>query len=234
MWKLMQADFRYNRITIFCLYGVFFIFALINAIVGNMEGPLSILMLILVWLVVIGSTVEMKTKKIRFMAALPVSARALGMHRVGAFTCWWLGMLLMLFLSTLISQHGQIGLHYVWWLLTITGSMFLFIGFGTLSADLYFCVKDRKWGRKMMNWIVGPLITVLLLASNGLYILTFKGSMLSDDFILIGLSKALSKALLTFPWAFVLFLLGCGLLVLTVFAYERRMSYTEQATWPQD
>jgi membrane protein implicated in regulation of membrane protease activity len=100
----------------------------------------------------------------------------------------------------------------------------------TISADLCFCVKDRKWGRRMINWVVSPLLAVLLLASNGLYILTFKGSALSDDLFLIKLSKALS----TFPWAIVLFLLGSGLLVLTVVAYERRMSYTEHASWLQD
>jgi hypothetical protein len=227
MWKLMRADFRYNRIAIVCLYGVFFIFALINSIFGNWEITLAIVMLVLVWFVIIGTTAEIKTKKIRFMAALPVSARALGMHRVGGFICWWLGMLLMLLLSTLIGRHGHIGLDYVWWLLTLTGSIFMLIGFGTLSADLYFCVKDRKWGRRIMNWVVSPLLMILFGVSNGLYILAIKGSAWSDDLFLI----RLSDALLTLPWAIVLFLLGCGLLVLTVFAYERRMSYTEQATW---
>jgi hypothetical protein len=82
----------------------------------------------------------------------------------------------------------------------------------------------------MMNWVVGPLLTVLLPAANGLYILSINGSARGDDPFLIGFSKAL----LTFPWAIVLFLLGCGLVALTVFAYERRMSYTEQATWPQN
>jgi hypothetical protein len=227
MWKLMRADFRYNRITPLCLYGVFFIFALINSIVGKMEYSLSIIMLVLVWIAILGLTVEIKTKKIRFMAALPVSTRALGMHRLGGFICWWLGMLLMLLLSTLISRHGHIGLDYVWWLLTITGSMFMFIGFGTLSADLYFCVKDMKWGRGIMNWIVIPLLFTLLGASNALYIfLTNKHFEPSDNFFLTGFLNAL----MTFPGAIGLLLLGCGLLVLTVFAYERRMSYTEHAT----
>ena len=230
MWKLMQADFRYNRVTTFCLYGVFFIFALYNSIVGKMEGPLSIIMLVLVWLAIIGSIAEIKTKKIRFMAALPVSTRAMGMYRVGAFVCWWLGMLFMLLLSTLISRHGHIGIDYVWWLLTITGSMFLVVGFGTISADLYFWVNDWKWGRIMMNWVVSPLLHIFLFAANVLYILTFVYSAQSDDLFYTGLMNAL----LTSPWAIVLFLLGCGLLVLTVFAYERRMSYTEEAAWPQN
>lgn len=230
MWKLMQADFRCNRITTIYLYGFIFILALINSILGSWEKQLALAMFVLVWLVVIGSSVEIKNKKIRFMAALPVSPRAMGMYRVGAFACWWLGMLLMLFLSTLVSRQGHIGLDYFWWLLTLTGSMFLFIGFGTLSGDLYFCLEDRKWGRRMMNWIVSPLLTLLFLASNGLYILAITVSVQSNDNFLIGLSKALW----TFPWAIALFLLGCGLLVLTVFVYERRMSYTEHSVWSQN
>lgn len=81
-----------------------------------------------------------------------------------------------------------------------------------------------------MNWVVSPLLMILFAISNGLYILTIKGSVRSDDLFLIGLSDALS----TFHWAIALFLLGCGLLVLTVFAYERRMSYTEHAAWHQN
>ena len=62
MWKLMRADFRYNRITPLCLYGVFFIFALINSIVGKMEYSLSIIMLVLVWIAILGLTVEIKSE----------------------------------------------------------------------------------------------------------------------------------------------------------------------------
>ena len=228
MWKLMQADFRYNRIMNFCLYGVFFFFAFVNAIVGKMERQLSIIMLVLVWLAVMVSYEEIKNRKIRFLATLPVSTRVMGIYRIGAFVCWWLGMLLMLFLSTLVSRHDHIGLNYVWWLLALTGCIFLFVGFGTISVDLYYCVKDRKWGREIMNLIVSPLLTILLFAEYGLYIITFSGSRLSD----IISPNGFIKAILASPWAIVLFLFGCGLLVLTVLAYERRMSYTDNATWP--
>ena len=231
MWKLMKANFRNNYIGAVIFFGIFFIGALINSVLGNWEIQLASLMLALVWLVgVIVGPAEIKTKKIRFMAMLPVSARALAIHQIAMFIIGWLGMIFMLFLSTIISRRGHIGPDYVYWLLTKTGSMFLLIGSSIIPLDLYFCVKDRKWGRPLMKWVLGPLFPAFTLtAGMALYIFTIAGPARFSSPIMIGSSELL----LTFPGAFGLFLFGCATMILTVFVYERRKSYADQSTWPQ-
>lgn len=218
MWNMIKTDIAYDRVMFVFLYSVGFIAVITNAILGDLEEQLSILMFFSV--VVIGVTAgieEIKTKRIRFFTGLPVSVRQLGIFRYPVFVAYWTSLMILLWLSTLISQQAQIGLDYLWWILTRTGAVFIWIACMGLSQDFPFCYK-RKGPGYVFKWMV------LLLGVFGgpfVYFVTNPREQTEPFF------SAFSDVFLTPTGALGLFLLGLSLMVLSVFVYERRRSYTE-------
>ncbi len=218
MWNMIKTDIAYDRVMFVFLYSVGFIAVITNAILGDLEEQLSILMFFSV--VVIGVTAgieEIKTKRIRFFTGLPVSVRQLGIFRYPVFVAYWTSLMILLWLSTLISQQAQIGLDYLWWILTRTGAVFIWIACIGMSQDFPFCYK-RKGPGYVFKWMV------LLLGVFGgpfVYFVTNPREQTEPFF------SAFSDVFLTPTGALGLFLLGLSLMVLSVFVYERRRSYTE-------
>ncbi len=184
----------------------------------------ALVLLFLFWMAVVASGAGEKNKKIRFMAALPLSVRKFGIYRVVIGMAHLALMLLLFSLSSLISQRGHLGFDYLWWMLTKAGSILVFGGFGGLSAELYWCVRDKKWGQPLMRGIVGPLILGIMIASLFLYLFTIPGPAFYRGWLLPGLSEFF----LTFKGAFGLFLFSLALIALNVYVYEQRRSYTDQ------
>jgi hypothetical protein len=165
MWKMIEADIVYNRVLFILLYSVAFIVVVTNAVIGNLEEQLSVLMFFSV--VVIGVTAgieEIKSKRIRYFAELPVPVRQLGILRYPVFVFYWVSLMILLWVSSLISHHAQIGLDYLWWILTRTGAVFIWIACMDLSQDFPFCYKTKgpgyilKWTVLLIGVFGGPLV----------------------------------------------------------------------------
>jgi hypothetical protein len=218
MWNLIKADIAYNRILFVFLYSVIFIAVAINAVFGNVEEALATLMFFSV--VVIGITAgieEMKTKRIRFFAGLPLSAMHLGILRYLVFVAYWASLMMLLWLSSLISRQGQVGLDYLWWILTRTGGMFIWITCMNLSQDFIFVYKTKslgyffKWTVLLFGVFGGPLVYFV---TNVRY---------QSDPVFFFISNMFQNS----TGALALFLFSMGLMALSVVIYQQRRSYTE-------
>lgn len=230
MWKLINADSEYNRILNIIQWPILFIATLANSILGGLEEILAIIMLVLGGMIGAAAGAESsKTKRIRLLSGLPLSVRKLGIFRhyglvVGGFFC-----MALLFLSSLISQRGHLGLDYLWWVLTKFGSMFIFAGCMNLATGLFYCAKDKRPEKALMRWIASPFLAIAgLIAGPILYLFTTPGPATYRGRILV----SISEMFLSFPGAFGVLLVGLALLMLDVYVYERRRSYTEESSWP--
>lgn len=218
MWIMIKTDIAYNRVLFIFLYSVVFVAVVTNAIIGNQEEQLAILMFFSV--VVIGVTAgieEIKTKRLRFFAGLPVPVRQLGILRFPVFVAYWASLMILLWFSSLISRQGQVGLDYLWWILTRSGAVFIWIACMDLSQDFPFCYKTKgpgyilKWTVLLFGVFGGPFVYFV---TNVRYHSDPIFSFVSDVF-------------LTPRGALALFLLSLGLMALSVVVYEMRKSYTE-------
>jgi hypothetical protein len=125
--------------------------------------------------------------------------------------------MILLWLSTLISQHGHVNVDYLWWILTRTGTVFIWIACMNLSQDFTFVYKSKGLGY-LLKW------TVLLFGVFGgpfVYFVTNVRYQSDPIFSFI------SDVFLTPTGAMALFLLSLSLMVLSVIVFERRKSYTE-------
>lgn len=231
MWKLIKADLCYNRVIYIVIIAFIFFFAFANSILGGMEEIIAFVILGMLWLGASATgMLEQKAKKIRFIAALPLSLKQLAIYKNTLFLLPWVGMFFLLFLSSLISQHGRLSLDYLCWMLTKVGSIILFVSCGNLSKDAYFCLKDRKWGRSITTWIISPLLYAFGIAALiGLYSFTVPGPAIFRGWLL----PTLSETLLSFPGAFGVFLFSLALLASGIYVYTRRRSYAEDLAFPR-
>jgi len=218
MWKMIKADIAYDRILFIFLYSLVFLAVATNAIFGKLEEALATLMFFSV--VVIGITAgieEMKTKRIRFFAGLPMPVRQLGILRYPVFVAYWVSLMILIWLSSLISRNGQIGLDYLWWVLTRTGSVFIWIACMNLSQDFTFIYRTKSLGY-IIKW------TVLLFGVfGGPFVYFVTNTRYQSDLIFFFVSDIFQNH----TGALALFLLSLGLMVLSVLVYERRRTYTE-------
>ena len=218
MWKMIKADITYNKVLFIALYTMVCAAAVTNAVKGNLEEQLATLMFFSV--VVIGVTAgieELKTKQIRFLAGLPVPARKLGIFRYPVFVAYWISLMILLWLSTLISRQSHVGLDYLWWIVTRSGTVFVWIACMNLSQDFPFCYREKvlayalKWTVLLFGVFGGPLV----------YFVTNPREQQEPFF------SFFADVFLTPTGALGLFLLSLGLMALSVLVYEQRKSYTE-------
>jgi|GEM_PF-1184445 len=229
MWKLIKADSEYNVIPNCILMSIILGLVISNSILGGMEETIAIIMFIAAMIFGGGMASESaKNKRIRMLSTLPLSARELGLYyQWGTVTVWTLCMAL-LFISSLISQRGNLGLEYVWWILTRIGCLFIFAGCMDLANNLFFCVREKKPDKIVMAWIIYPSLSIAAVIG-GLLLYFFTISL--DDkpywpFITI------NEFVSTFHGSFGLLLFGLIILALNVYVYEWRRSYLEEFTLP--
>jgi hypothetical protein len=218
MWNMIKADIAYDRALFIFLYSVVFLAVATNAIVGKLEEALATLMFFSVVLIGITAGIEeMKTKRIRFFAGLPIHVRQLGILRYPLFVAYWVSLMILLWFSTLISKQGHVGLDYLWWILTRTSTVFIWIACMNLSQDFTFFYKT-KGPRYILKW------TVLLFGVfGGPFVYFVTNTRYQSDLIFFFVSDIFQNS----TGALALFLLSLGLMALSVFVYERRRSYTE-------
>jgi hypothetical protein len=218
MWKLIKADLEYNRTLFIFLYSIIFVSVLANSIRGDLEEYLAILLFFSVVLIgILVGTEEVKTKRIRFLSELPLPVRQLGILRYPVFLTYWFSLMVLLWLSSLVSQQGDLGLDYLWWILTRTGSMFLMVAFMDLGQDLPFCVKDKGPGIALKS------IAILFGIIGGPFIYFATNAGRQSDPIFI----SLSEIFITASGAIGLFVFSLLLILVSIYVYEQRRSYTE-------
>jgi hypothetical protein len=215
---MIKADIAYNRALFIVLYSATFIAVVVNAIQADLEEPLSSLMFFSVVMIgIVAGIEEIKTKRGRFFSGLPLPVRQLGIMRYPIFVTYWLSLMVLLWVSSLLSQQGHLGLDYLWWVLTRTGSMFIMVTCMDLGQDLPFCVKDKGPG------IVLKWVAILFGIFGGPFVYFATNPKRQSDQIF----KALSEFFETSAGAIGLFLLGLGLMTLSIWVYEQRKSYAE-------
>jgi hypothetical protein len=215
---MIKADIAYNRILFIFLYTVILSAAAANSMLGGLEDMLATLMFFSVAFIgIVAGTEETKTNRIRFFAALPVPARHLGILRYPVFTAYWFSLMILLWLSSLVSQKGLLGLSYLWGILVKTGSVFILVACMGLVQDLAFCVR-----RKIVNYEIRGLAILFAIFGGPCIYFTTPFNQQADSF-----TRAVSEIFLTPSGAFGLFLFSLGLVVLNIYTYEWRKSYTE-------
>jgi hypothetical protein len=130
---------------------------------------------------------------------------------------YWGSLMILIWLSSLISQSAHIGLDYLWWILTRTGAMFIWIVCMNLSQDFRFYYKTKSLGY-ILKW------TVLLFGVFGGPLVYFVTNVrYQSDLVFFFVSNIFQNP----PGALALFLLSISLMALSVYVYEHRKSYTE-------
>ena len=225
MWKLIKADSEYNAISNCILWSIILGLVISNSIWGGMEETIAIIMFLIALFFGGGDAVESaKTKKIRMLSTLPLSARKLGLYRQWDTVIYWTLWMALLFISSVISKRGNLGLDYVWWILSRIGCMFIFAGFMDLANNLFFCVKEKKPDKIVMAWIIYPSLGMAaLIGGLLLYFFTISPGD-KPDWHFININWFVS----TFPGSFGILLFGLIIQALNVYVYERRRSYLEE------
>ncbi len=218
MLRVIKADIDYNRALFIVLYSATFVAVIINAVrTGFVEILSSLMFFSVVMIGIVAGIEELKTKRVRFYSGLPLPARQLGILRYPVFVTYWLSLMVLLWLSSLVSQQGHLGLDYLWWILTRTGSMFIMVVCMDLGQDLPFCVKHRGSGITL-KWIA-----ILFGIFGGPFVYFATNMRRPSDRIFIALSEFFE----TSAGAIGLFLFSFCLMALSIWVYEQRRVYTE-------
>jgi len=233
MWKLIDADSEYNRVTNLAFLAVLLCVVVINALVAGFEGTLAIILFFSVLILGIAVGSEMaKSKRTRLLAGLPVPIKTIALFRQYGLVKGWSLSIALLFLSSLINRRGHIDMYYVWRSLTMIGTMFLFVGLINLATGLHFSIQDRKPLKKIMAWIVGPIFWLAaFFAGPGFYLIAISSEpgKHPDNWI----SRNIYDPFLFSPAAIAYLLFGCAALALDSYVFTRRKSYLEESMYPQ-
>lgn len=217
MWKLLKADIEYNRSLLVFLYTAIILASVLNSFLGGGVEYLAALMFFSV--AIIGVTAgleEMKTKRIRLFAGLPVKAQTLGIFRYPVFITYWLSMMVLLWLSGLLGPADP-GPDFFWWLLTRSSTVFVWIACMNLGQDLPFSCSSKgsgyflKWTFNLGGAVAGPM----------LYFATNPRS--HPDKVFSALAAVFNSAAGALSW----FVLSLVLTAISVVVYQRRRAFTE-------
>jgi hypothetical protein len=231
MLKLINAYSRYNRLVNYIQWPVILVLVIANAINGGLENRIAAVMFYMaIFLGIIEATEEIKSRRIRLLAGLPVPVRTLGLYRHFGLFVGWTSWMTLLFLSSVISRGGQDIPAYLWQALGRIGGMFVFVGFMSLATDLVFCFRETRRNKILGQWVVAPILII-----SGIFfgpILYF--SVLSTprpeggNNLLVHLFSFVTST----PGALGYFVVGLAALALDAYCFERRRSYLEDSVYP--
>ena len=144
MWKIFKADIIYNRILFSVLYSVIITAAIINAVVGGLERFLG--QIIFFSIVAIGAFTgnEQNGYKMgRLGPSLPVPIMRIGIGGHLVWICYWISVMLILWLSALIGARGQLGVDCFWYIIAFTGAANAFVAWMGNFFELRFYFLDK-------------------------------------------------------------------------------------------
>jgi hypothetical protein len=218
MWRLIKTDVVYYRAVFIALYGIVIAAAVLNAIFGELEEHVSRLMLVSVGILgVISGSEEIKTKRIRLPVQLPIPIRLNGILRFPVIAMFWMSFMVILWVSSLVSRQGNLDADYLWFILVKTALILAMVSFMGIGQDVPFCFIQR---------VPGDILRVLtkLCAISAAFLYFFSTPF--EDWPPV-VTEFLSKILISPTGALGLLVFGFGLVVLSVFVFERRKAYTE-------
>lgn len=227
MWRLLKAENNYNKETDLVLYGVIIFSFLVNSIYGNLE-------MFLTWLMFAGASYFsatsnfswIKTKRVRFLAGLPIPVRKLQIVRHARFIAYVAIWAVLFSFSSLISQRGHLGIDYYCWVLTKISCAFIFVGSLNLAMNIYYCRKSGGSGKYFIT-IASSFFVFSCYAGLILFMFSsFPPSFYNNLFLI-----TLSEMLLTFPASFVLLLFSLVIFILDIFVFGMRKTYIEESSW---
>jgi hypothetical protein len=233
MWKLLSTDSGYYQFLNYIQLPVILTLVVVNSIWGNLEGAITVAMFILA--MIFGAAIGFgervaKSRRIRLLAGLPVPVRSLGLYGHFGTVVGWCAWMALLSLSSLISKRGHLDLNYLYWIVAKIGGIFIFAGGISLPKNLFFCVRDRKFEKHLIQNVVSPVLMILSFFGWFLYLFVDEGGL--DVHGPRVFWARLTEIVHTFPGAFSVLLAGCMLLALDVYFFERRRSYLDDSIWP--
>jgi hypothetical protein len=211
MWKLIKSEISYYKILIVTLYLVTIPFFILNVMVNNFEQYVARMMILILPIVgIITNREEKRSKKIPLHVRLPIPLRQIAISRLGIWLPFWISLMFLFWLSSLIGNHGH---NTLWLILTIMNAMIILMLFSIIIFDLRYCFKIRVTGKRFM-----PILATISIILATLYVLiTFSNEARSF----------LTLYLFTSQVASVSALLCIMLLLVSVFIFEHRKSYLE-------
>jgi hypothetical protein len=218
MWRLIKTDIAYNQAVFIALIGVVLAATVLNAIFGELEEHVSRLILVSVGVLgVISGSEEIKTKRIRLTIQLPIPIRLNGILRFPVIAMCWLSCMVILWSSSLISRQGNLSLDYLWFILAKTALIMAMVSCMNIAQDVPSCFIQK---------VPGDILKVLAkLCAIGAAFLYFLSTPFEDWPPVV--IDTLASIFITPVGALGLLIISSGLMVLSIFVYEHRRSYTE-------
>ncbi|MFC2156431.1 hypothetical protein ACFLT9_01210 [Acidobacteriota bacterium] len=168
MWKLIKADISYNRSLFFTLYSIMVPLFILNSFVKGIESLVGQIMFFnIVLLGALAGNDEVKHKYIRMLAVLPVSLRAFAISRFPVWMGYWISLMALLVLSTLIGRWGDVPAQFPWQMIAFTGLMFIWVTCMDFFINLKFVFKGRVLGYSLRSLVIilAVFFSVLTLVS---------------------------------------------------------------------
>ena len=175
MWRLVKAEFSYNRINIVVAF--LFISIFLYIMIYDWPGPLKSFTFSM-WFAYVGESVGIgifirsaksrkhKEKRERMHVLLPLSTKQIALSRIVLPILFWMGFIFWFWLNILIFRGESIDMTIAWVIFAITGHYLCFNAAIYINYDLdYYLIEKRKAAlQKIISicWIV-VLVSLLLL-----------------------------------------------------------------------
>jgi len=211
MSKLIKSEISYYKTLIVTLYIITIPFFILNVVVDNFEQYVARVMILILPIVgIITNREEKRSKKIPLHVRLPIPLRQIAISRLGVWLPFWISLMFLFWLSSLIGNHGH---NTLWLILTVMNAMIILMLFSIIIFDLRYCFKIRVTGKRFM-----PILATISIILAILYVfITFSNEARSFLTLYLFTSGVASASAL----------LCIVLLLVSVLIFERRKSYLE-------
>jgi len=229
MWRLLRAEFSYNKANISLVF--LFICIFLYIMIYDWPGPLKSITFSM-WFAYVGESVGIgifirsaksrkhKEKRERMHVLLPLSTKQIALSRIVLPILFWMGFIFWFWLNILIFRGENIDTTIVWVIFSITGHYLCFNAAVYINYDLdYYLIEKRK---KVLLKIIS-ICWIAALASILLWF--FMGALDREGPSLI---RSLREYLFFSPWgAFGFLAIGLLSTYLCLIIFMKRRSYVE-------
>lgn len=226
MWRLLKSLSQYcgfiivAGLTVVGIVTVFFLVLGGSDFDNSVPAYRSVLMAAtaLVWLY--SFLMLHKEKRDRFHILLPIPVRQIGVVRVVFLIGFWTTILLVFILSNVVVGNLQNNPTLIWNVVSLTGFVFAVNSAPYLQRDLtnMFTSKGQRFFLSVV-WVILVTIGYVLFVLLIMPVESFGSLAVVKEFITMNI--------ITPGGAFLFFLLGLGLSILSIVLYGRRQLYIE-------
>lgn len=147
MWKIFKADIIYNRILFSVIYSVIITATIVNAVVGGLErflGPIIFFSIAAIGAFTGNEQTRYKMGRLGPSLPVPIMRIVIGGHLV--WICYWISVMLILWLSALIGARGHLGADFFWYIIAFTGAANAFVAWmgNFFELRFYFLSKFKQ------------------------------------------------------------------------------------------